>query len=403
MLAHSRYSTPQLDSFRRFRFEPNRFVWDVMRLHLKGLDARFLRIQAMLAAVWLGMVLLAGSLLLRVSAMELWTDYVRAGGLHITALVFAGILALMVALGFGAALWLGSAELARRYQSLRDRMRRPVRREATRDTKVDALSRSLLFQSLSQTDRDALIDHLRAEEHAARSLVMREGDPGDRLYLVVEGEVEVLRNLPTGRMEPIARLLPGDVFGEIALLDNGQRTRSVRTLSRAMFLTIDRDSFQTLVLTKISRSEVVDIVQKVAFLNRVPLSSNWSPHAMFSFARRSGFQSFEDGDVLIRENHENQFFFVLQEGLLIVSKKGEEVSRLNAGDFFGEISALQNSVASATVRAAGPGKCLVLSKREFLQFLVNDFCIGLQFESIGSKRLGRPMFPLPRGAFDLFR
>jgi CRP-like cAMP-binding protein len=204
-------------------------------------------------------------------------------------------------------------------------------------------------------------------------------------------------------MESVARLEPGDVFGEIALLETGRRTRTVRTRSRAVFLTLDRDAFQNLVLTKLSKREVLDIIQKVAFLHRVPLSANWSPYAMFSFARRCSFQTCAENEVLIEENQDNQFFFVLYEGVLAVCKNGHEIARLHAGDFFGEIGALQNSVASATIRAVGPARCLVMSKREFLQFLVNDFCIGLQFEAISSKRLGHPLFPLPESAFELFR
>lgn len=404
MLAHARYSAPRLDAFRRFRFEPNRVIWAALRLRMTGADTHFLRIHAALAFGWLGLVLITGSLLLSVSAFELWAAYVRADGLHFTALALLALPGLMVAGVVGAAAWLGLREGARRFAGWRARRRRPAGRELTREAMGEALSRSLLFRSLAPADREALIGHLHAEEHGSRSIVVREGDPGERLYLVMSGRVEVLRNLPTGRMEPVARLEPGDVFGEIALLEEGgRRTRSVRTRSRAVFLTLDRDAFQNLVLTKLSRSEVLDIVQKVAFLHRVPLSANWSPHAMFSFARRCAFQTCAEGEVLIEEEQDNQFFFVLYEGVLSVSKKGREVARLHAGDFFGEISALQNSAASATIRATGPARCLVMSKREFLQFLVNDFCIGLQFEAISSKRLGRPLFPLPQSAFDLFR
>jgi CRP-like cAMP-binding protein len=404
MLMHARYSSPRLDAFRKFRFEPNRVIWAALRLRMKGTDTRFLRIHAALALGWLGLVLLTGSLLLSTSALELWTAYVKADGLHFTALALLGLLGLMVAGVVAALAWFGLREGIRRFARWVERHRRPAGRELTRETMSEAVSRSLLFQSLAPADREALIGHLKAEEHGSRALVVREGDPGERLYLVMSGQVEVLRNLPSGRMEPVARLEPGDIFGEIALLEaGGRRTRSVRTRSRAVFLTLDRDAFQNLVLTKLSRQEVLDIVQKVAFLHRVPLSANWSPHAMFSFARRCVFQTCKEDEILIEEDQDNQFFFVLYEGTLTVSKKGREVARLHAGDFFGEISALQNSVASATIRAMGPAKCLVMSKREFLQFLVNDFCIGLQFEAISSKRLGHPLFPLPDSAFDLFR
>ena len=49
---------------------------------------------------------------------------------------------------------------------------------------------------------------------------------------------------------------------------------------------------------------------------------------MFSFARRCAFQTCAEGEVLIEEEQDNQFFFVLYEGVLSVSKKGREVARL---------------------------------------------------------------------------
>lgn len=403
MLVHARYSTPHLDAFRRFRFEPNKVIWAALRLRLKGMDARFLQIHAALAAAWLGTVLLAGSLLLRARAPELWAAYSAAGGLHFTALALLGLFGVMVAGGMCALAWLLARDGARRWSGWRERRRRPASCEPTPETMDETLSRSLLFKSFEPGERKALIEHLRAERHEARSLVVREGDAGDRLYLVMSGQVEVLRNTPSGRMEPVARLEPGDVFGEIALLETGCRTRSVRTRSRSVFLTLDRDAFQKLVLAKLSRREVLDIIQKVAFLHRAALSSNWSPHAMFAFARRCAFQDCAEDEVLIEENRETQFFYMLYEGAMAVSRKGREMARLSTGDFFGEISVLQNSVASATIRAVGPAKCLMMSKRDFLQFLANDFCIGLQFEAISSKRLGHPIFPLPPSSFELFR
>ncbi len=403
MMLHARYSTPHLDAFRRFRFAPNRVIWAALRLRIKGTDTRFLRVHAGFAAFWLGLVLLAGSLPLRTSVAELWHTYETAGGVHITALALLVFFGAMVAAVLGTLAWFGARETIRRVGRWRACRRRPMYRDLSREALAAALAESLLFQCLQPADREALIDHLKAEEHGPRSLVIREGDPGERLYLVMSGRVEVLRNMPSGRMEPVARLAPGDVFGEVALLETGRRTRSVRTRSKAVFLTLDRDAFQNLVLTKMSRQEVLDIIQKVAFLHRVPLSANWSPHAMFSFARRCSFQTFEDGESLIRESEDNQYFFVLYEGVLAVRKNNREIARLGVGDFFGEISALQNSVATATILTVGPARCLMMSKREFLQFLVNDFCIGLQFEAISSKRLGQPLFPLNSGAFDLFR
>jgi CRP-like cAMP-binding protein len=68
------------------------------------------------------------------------------------------------------------------------------------------------------------------------------------------------------------------------------------------------------------------------------------------------------------------------------------VSRLRRGDFYGELGLLPNLLAKATIVASTPGRCLLVPIPDFLQFITHDFAVGLQFEEIGSERLGRPLF-----------
>ncbi|MCC5022807.1 MAG: cyclic nucleotide-binding domain-containing protein [Candidatus Synoicihabitans palmerolidicus] len=101
---------------------------------------------------------------------------------------------------------------------------------------------------------------------------------------------------------------------------------------------------------------------------------------MFAFARRALMQVFEVDQTLLRAHDDNQYFPLLYEGEFSVTQHTKEVARLKSGDFFGEISALQNSTATATITVRTPTQCFVVAKREFLQFLVNDFHVGLHFE-----------------------
>jgi len=234
-----------------------------------------------------------------------------------------------------------------------------------------------------------------AEEHPAGSLVVREAELGEKLYIVFSGRVEVVRELAVGRTEAIATLQEADIFGEIALLAlDRTRRRSVRCLTDSVLLSLGRAEFEQLVLTRLSRDTIEQTVQKMAFLQRIPLSRHWSPHAVASFARRSIFQDFRPGEIVVTEGRENGFFHLIHEGEMRVLKRDKEVATLKSGQFFGEISLLQNSIATATIVAHTPCRNLLLSKTDFLNFITQDFLIGIQFEEISSKRLGRPIFPL---------
>jgi hypothetical protein len=72
--------------------------------------------------------------------------------------------------------------------------------------------------------------------------VITQGDPGDRFYLIEEGEVEVFEDGVFRRNEG-----PGDGFGEIALLRDVPRTATVRTTAPTTLLALDRDQFITAV------------------------------------------------------------------------------------------------------------------------------------------------------------
>ena len=211
--------------------------------------------------------------------------------------------------------------------------------------------------------------------------------------------MEVLSGPASGPHQRIAELSQGDIFGEIALLRGILRTRTVRCTAPSVLLSLSKREFDALVISRLSRDAVETAVQKVAFLKRIALSSNWSSTAIAAFARRATFRDFHAGEKLVVYGDTNQFFHVVYEGEIGVEKAGREVAILKSGDFFGEISLLQSSTATAAVTARTPGRCLMMVRRDFLEFVSRDFLIGLQFENISSNRLGRPIFPLAHAVF----
>lgn len=77
-------------------------------------------------------------------------------------------------------------------------------------------------------------------------VIIREGEPGSRFYVISEGEVEVVRQAAEGEEELLARLGRGDFFGEIALLHGTTRTATIRATTPTRVLSIARDEFGSL-------------------------------------------------------------------------------------------------------------------------------------------------------------
>ena len=90
---------------------------------------------------------------------------------------------------------------------------------------------------------------VRREYYEPGQIVFREGDRGDWLYVVTEGEVEVLKGDGAGAVTPLRRLGRGECFGEIALVSDRPRSATVRAVCATNVLAVDREAFQALFAT----------------------------------------------------------------------------------------------------------------------------------------------------------
>jgi MFS family permease len=120
---------------------------------------------------------------------------------------------------------------------------RPIRsvdRDATLADPADvALLRGTpIFEPLGPANIERVARNLVSIEVDPGTVVIREGDPGDRFYVIEDGEVEVSRH-----GEALAKLGPGDFFGEIALLRNVPRTATVIASGFASLRSLDRAHF----------------------------------------------------------------------------------------------------------------------------------------------------------------
>jgi NADH dehydrogenase len=94
-----------------------------------------------------------------------------------------------------------------------------------------------------QLDRTASVRRLHYQPGQA---IVRQGDVGSRFFLIVRGEVEVVREAPGGGETQLATLGPGDYFGELVLLRGGRRNATVRAASPVDLLGMERGDFLAL-------------------------------------------------------------------------------------------------------------------------------------------------------------
>src|SRR5579863_5118592 len=105
------------------------------------------------------------------------------------------------------------------------------------------LRRSPLFARLADADLDALLAHAATSRHAAGDQIFAKGDPGNSMMAVLKGRVMISTPSPDGRQMVLTVMHDGDVFGEIALLDGGERTADASAMTNCELLVVPRRSF----------------------------------------------------------------------------------------------------------------------------------------------------------------
>lgn len=111
---------------------------------------------------------------------------------------------------------------------------------------------------------------------------------------------------------------------------------------------------------------------KLEQLSRVPLFAGLGHRELEELGRLADEIAVDDGRVLTREGESGHEFFVVLDGAVEVDVGGRVVATLQKGDFLGEIALVDGRPRSATTRAVGATRLLVVGHREFHQ-LMDDF------------------------------
>ncbi len=110
---------------------------------------------------------------------------------------------------------------------------------------MDNAATTSLMKLLSTLDRRLLQDIMTEQRHEPGDIIFSEDDPGNALYIIWAGLLAVVKG-PFGRPSEVFFRVPGDVVGEMALLENKPRWASLVALEKTRLLRVERDGFHKL-------------------------------------------------------------------------------------------------------------------------------------------------------------
>ncbi len=104
-----------------------------------------------------------------------------------------------------------------------------------------------LFKDLSREEFKQIVTNLTLRHYEEETIVVKEGDAGASLFIVVQGQVRVLTRDPKRREVTLATLSEGEFFGEISLLTGKPRTATIITNTSSELLELTKDDFEKIV------------------------------------------------------------------------------------------------------------------------------------------------------------
>lgn len=233
------------------------------------------------------------------------------------------------------------------------------------------LPKTALFGALEPPHLQRLIQVVRLVRLAAGDILFRRGDVGDALFVVSEGEVDILANDDEASLKTLTE---GAFFGEIALLADQPRMATVRARTDARLLAIDRAMVQELIdaspeIPKILLRFVRDrLVETLVAEN--PLFQPFSPDDRTQLAGRFRFLELEANQKILEEGKRAAGLFVLLTGRATSTQEGRPFLDLGPGDIAGEMSVLSQGPAVATVETQTRCLALELPRAEFTEVMM---------------------------------
>ncbi|KAJ6661205.1 hypothetical protein lerEdw1_015342 [Lerista edwardsae] len=225
---------------------------------------------------------------------------------------------------------------------------------------LDAVKRNKFLRCLGDGESQPLVESFTPQQYQPGDTIVAEGDDGHTMYIVAEGELSV-----TQKGRQLRMLLPGDVFGELAVLYNCPRTATVTALTPVQLWAIDRQTYRTIITenAKRRRAEVLSGLRGVKPLKGL------SDTALSQLLDSAEERTFTHNEVIIQEGDEGRTFFFILRGQVEVTRnvegQEEHIRVLKAGDHFGELSLIRNIRRTASCRAQDEVTCIAVAKEDF--------------------------------------
>lgn len=230
----------------------------------------------------------------------------------------------------------------------------------------------------------------------AGEVVVKEGDPGTSMFVVLEGRVAVARQVEGKEPVIVEQLGAGEFFGELALLTGAPRTASVVALEDAVVLELTHTGDRAAWADYGVEGDKVEQAARERFMAEAvrinPLLATLSPELQKQLGGAFVPVTVPAGETLLTRGKQGDALYLLLRGQCEVFHTHEDGTqtaypRLGEGALFGEISLLRSRLATATVRTLTPCTLLKLEREVFEKTIMTQPNLRGALVRLGLERL----------------
>jgi len=285
--------------------------------------------------------------------------------------------------------------------------------EKMRETKPDrSFPHIPLFSELEKKEFQLLLSHIQSKTHRKDSLICREGEKGDSLFVISRGEVAILKQTPAGREIRVRNLKEGGFFGEFGFFVDQKRHATVKAMTDCELLEISKSGLQEMIKVHPRLNEVLHNLFKERvldnFLALSPLFSSLTLEEREEVIKRFHLRKVPGETLLFKGGDPSTSLYMVRNGgveIFTQNRQGKKVilALLESGNIFGEIGLLFDRPRMANAKTTRPTKLLEITREDFRACLLQFRHLQTKLKEISLKRLSRTTELLSQGAVQKAR
>jgi cAMP-dependent protein kinase regulator len=269
-----------------------------------------------------------------------------------------------------------------------------------------------LLSELEKKEFQLLLSHIQSKTYRKDSLICREGEKGDSLFVISRGEVAILKQTPGGREIRVRNLKDGDFFGEFGFFVDQKRHATVKAVTDCELLEISRSGLREMIKVHPRLNEVLHNLFKERvldnFLALSPLFSSLTHEEREEVMKRFHPRKVPGETLLFKGGDPSTSLYMVRNGgveIFTQNRQGRKVmlAVLESGNIFGEIGLLFDRPRMANAKTTRPTKLLEITREDFKTCLLQFRHLQTKLKEISLKRLSRTTELLSQGAIQKAR